>query len=86
VELCTSCWEELILMGVIVMLSLSRQIKKTRPILSLERRPCCGIKDWGILDKRAFEHYTVKVWLKVFLISLWILIYVNIAYMENRIE
>jgi hypothetical protein len=61
VELCTSCWEELILMGVTVLLSLSRKMKETRPILSQKRRPCCGIKDWGILEKRAFEHYTVKV-------------------------
>jgi hypothetical protein len=45
VELCTSCCEELILMGVTVLFSLSREIKKTRPILSLERIPCCGIKD-----------------------------------------
>jgi hypothetical protein len=60
----------LILMGVTVLLSLSRQIKKTRPISSLKRRPCCGIKDWGILEKRAFEHYTVKAWLKVCLIAL----------------
>jgi hypothetical protein len=86
VELCTSYFESLILMGVIVLLSLSRQLKKTRPILSLERRPCCGIKDWDILEKRAFEHHTVKVWLKVCLIALWILISVNIAYMVNIIE
>jgi hypothetical protein len=32
VEICTSCWEALILMGVIVLLSLNREIKKTRPI------------------------------------------------------
>jgi hypothetical protein len=70
VELCTSCWEALILMGVTVILSLSREIKKTRPILSQKIRPCCGIKDWGILEKRACEHYTIKVWLKVCLISL----------------
>jgi hypothetical protein len=38
VELCTSCWEALILMGVTVMLSLSRQIKKTRPISPLEKK------------------------------------------------
>jgi transposase InsO family protein len=38
VELCTSCWEALILMGVTVMLSLSRQIKKTRPISSLKMK------------------------------------------------
>jgi hypothetical protein len=86
VELCKSCWETLILMGVTILMSLSRQIKKTRPILSLERRPCCGIKDWGILEKMAFEHYMVKVWLKVCLIALRILIYVNIAYVENKNE
>jgi hypothetical protein len=69
VELCTSCWEELILMGVTIMLSLSKKMKEKRPILSHKRRPCCGIKDWNILEKRAFEHYTVKVWLKVCLIA-----------------
>jgi hypothetical protein len=61
VELCKNYWEELILMHVTVLLSLSRKMKETRPILSQKRRPCCGIKDWGILEKRAFEHYTVKV-------------------------
>jgi hypothetical protein len=86
VELYKSCWEALILMGVIVLLSLSRKIKKTRPISSLKRRPCCGIKNWDILEKMAFEHYTVKAWLEVCLISLWILISVNIAYMVNKIE
>jgi hypothetical protein len=34
-----------ILMAVTVMLSLNREINKTRPILSLERRSYCGIKD-----------------------------------------
>jgi hypothetical protein len=86
VELCISCWEALILMGVTIMFSLNREIMKTRPILSLNRRPCCGIKDWDILEKRAFEHYMIKVWLKVCLIALWILIYVKIAYMVNRIK
>jgi hypothetical protein len=61
VELCTSCWEALILVGVTILFSLSREIKKTRSILSLERIPCYGIKEWDILEKRAFEHYTVKV-------------------------
>jgi hypothetical protein len=73
-------------MGVIVLFSLSREMKEKRPILSLKRRPCRGIKYWGILEKMAFEHYTVKVWLKVCLISLWILISVNISYMVNIIE
>jgi hypothetical protein len=85
VELCTSYWEALILVGITVLLSLSREIKKTRSILSLERIPCYGIEDWNILEKRAFEHYMVKVWLKVCLIAPWILIFVNIAYMVNRI-
>jgi hypothetical protein len=40
----------------------------------------------GNNEKRAFEHYTVKAWLKVCLIALWILIFVNIAYMVNKIE
>jgi hypothetical protein len=75
-----------LLMGVTVLLSLSRQIKKTRLISSLKRRPCCGIKDWDILEKRAFEHYTIKVWLKASLIALWIFISVNISYMVNIIK
>jgi hypothetical protein len=53
-KLYTSYWEALILMGVTFLLSLSREMKEKRPILSLERRPCCGIKDWSILEKRAF--------------------------------
>jgi hypothetical protein len=61
VELCTSCCEALILMGVIVLLSLSREIKKIRKILSLKRRPCRGIKYWDILEKSAFEHYRVNL-------------------------
>jgi hypothetical protein len=48
-------------MGVIVMLSLSREIKKIRKILSLKRRPCRGIKYWDILEKSAFEHYRVNL-------------------------
>ena len=85
-ELCTSRCEALILVVVTIMLSMNREIKKTRPILSLERRPCYGIKDWDILEKRAFKHYMVKVWLKVCLIALWILISVNIVYVVNRIK
>jgi hypothetical protein len=67
-------------------ITLSRKINKRRSILALEGRLCCGIKDWDILEKHAFEQYTVKVWLKVCLIAPWILIYVNIAYMVNRIK
>jgi hypothetical protein len=86
VELCTSCLEELMLVGITIMLSLRREINNTRSILSLERIPCIGIKDSDILEKRAFEHYMIKVWLKVHLISPWILIFVNIVYMVNIIE
>jgi hypothetical protein len=73
-------------MGVTVLLSLNRRIKKTRSISSLKRRLCCGIKDRDILEKRDFEHYTVKVWLKVCLIVVWILISMKIRYMVNKIE
>ena len=38
-------------MGVTVLLSLSREMKETRPILSQKRRPCCGIKDRHIGEK-----------------------------------
>jgi hypothetical protein len=48
-------------MGVIVLFSLSREIKKIRKILSLKRRPCHGIKYWDILEKSAFEHYRVNL-------------------------
>jgi hypothetical protein len=73
-------------MGVTVMLFLKRQIKKTRSISSLKIRPCWAIKDWDMLEKRDFEHYTVKVWLKVCLIAVWILISMNIGYMVNIID
>jgi hypothetical protein len=80
VELCTCCCEALILMGVTVLLSLKRQIKKTRSISSLERRPCCGIKDWDILEKRDFEHYTVKAWLQEILTAINLYICDNPVY------
>jgi hypothetical protein len=38
----------------------------------------------GISERRVFDYYTVKVWLKVCLTSLWILIYVNIVYMGSK--
>jgi hypothetical protein len=46
---------------------------------------CCGIKDWGISERRVFDYYTVKVWLKVCLTALWILISMNIVYMGSKI-
>jgi hypothetical protein len=67
-ELYTSCWEEKLVMGVIMFLFL--RVKKEKPIWSLEKRQCCGIKDWDILERRAFEHYMIKVWLKVCLLHI----------------
>jgi hypothetical protein len=40
-------------------------MKKIGSLMSLERRPCYGINDWNILERRSFEHYVVKVRLKV---------------------
>jgi hypothetical protein len=85
VELYTSYWEVLIFMGVTFLSSLSYEIKNKGSIPSLETIPCCGIKDRDIMEKRSFEHYTLKLWLKLCLISPWILISLNITYMVNRI-
>jgi hypothetical protein len=72
-------------MGVIAPLFLILELKKKELLQSLDKRLCCGIKDWGISERRVFDYYTVKVWLKVCLTALWILIYVNIVYMGSRI-
>jgi hypothetical protein len=37
---------------------------------SLEKRLCCGIKDWGILERRDLIYYVVNLWLKVCLNAL----------------
>ena len=58
----------LLIMGVTIILFLRVAMKKIRPILSMERKQIYGIKDWDILERRAFKHYLVKVWLKVCLI------------------
>jgi hypothetical protein len=39
----------------------------------------------GHIERRVFDYYMVKVWLKVCLTALWILIYVNIVYMGSII-
>jgi hypothetical protein len=39
----------------------------------------------GHIGEKGLDYYTVKVWLKVCLTSLWILISVNIVYMGSRI-
>jgi hypothetical protein len=36
----------------------------------LKKRLCCGIKYRGISERRVFDYYMVKVWLKVFLTTL----------------
>jgi hypothetical protein len=51
-------------MGVIVPLFLILELKKKELLQSLEKRLCCGIKYWGISERRIFEYYMVKVWLK----------------------
>ena len=64
-ELYTSCWEELSLMGVTTLLFPRVKMKKIKFLTSLEKILCCGIKDRDILKRRVFNHYKVKVWLKV---------------------
>ena len=73
------------MMGVIAPLFLILKLKKKELLQSLKKRLCCGIKDCGILERRVFDYYMVKVWLKVCIIALWILIYVNIVYIGSRI-
>jgi hypothetical protein len=54
-ELCISCREALLVMGVIVPLFLILELKKKKLLQSLEKRLCCGIKDWGISERRDFR-------------------------------
>jgi hypothetical protein len=84
-ELYISFKEALLVMGVIVPLFLILELKKKEILQSLEKRLCRDIKDWGIFERRVFDYYTVKVWLKVCLIVLRILIFVNIVYMGSKI-
>ena len=85
-ELCTNCWEKQSLVTVIALLSPRAVMKKIMFLKSLEEILCCGIKYWDILERRVFNHYKVKVWLKVCLIVIQIVIFVDIVYMESRIE
>jgi hypothetical protein len=84
-ELYISYKEVKLLMGVIVPFFLILELNKKEPLQSLEKRLCCGIKYWGISEKRVFNYYMVKVRLKVFLIALWIFISMNIVYMGRKI-
>jgi hypothetical protein len=47
-------------MGVIAPLFLILKLKKKELLQSLEKRLCCGIKDWGISERRVFDYYTIK--------------------------
>jgi hypothetical protein len=53
-------------MGATTPFFLGLDMKKEKLMQSLDKRLCCGIKDWVILERRGFEYYTVKVWLKVY--------------------
>ena len=85
-KLYTSYWEELSLMGVTTLLFLRVKMNKVKSLTSLEEILCCGIKEWDILEKWVFNHHKVNVWLKVCLIVIQVLIYVNIVYMARKIE
>jgi hypothetical protein len=43
-------------MGVIAPLFLILELKKNELLQSLEKSLCCGIKDWGILERRVFDY------------------------------
>ena len=85
-ELCTSHWEELSLMGVTTLLFLIVKMKKENSLMSLEEILYCGIKYWDTFERRVFKHYNVKVWLKVHIIATQILVSVNMVYMVRIIE
>jgi hypothetical protein len=72
-------------MGVIVLLFLILELKKKELLQSLEKMLCCGVKYMGISERSVFEYYMVKLWLKVCLTYLYILISMNIFYMGRRI-
>jgi hypothetical protein len=48
-------------MGVIVPLFWVLEPKKKKILQYLEKRLCCGIKYWGILERRDFDNYMVNV-------------------------
>ena len=85
-ELYTNYWEKQSLVTVTTLLSPRAVMKKIMFLKSLEEKLCCGTKGWDILERRVFNHYKVKVWLKVCQNVILILISVSIAYMENKIE
>jgi hypothetical protein len=56
--------------GATILLFLRLDLNKEKLLQPLEKRLCCGIEDYDISERRAFEYYTIRVWLKVFPISL----------------
>jgi hypothetical protein len=52
------------MMGTTVLLFLILEPKKKKLLQYMEKRLCYDIKG-DILERRAFEYYMVKVWLKV---------------------
>ena len=44
---------------------LEEGVKDDRTLTASRETQFDGIKDWGILEKRGFNHYRVKVWFKV---------------------
>lgn len=85
-ELCTNYWEKQSFMSVTTLLFPRVEMKKIMSLKSLEEKLCCGIKGWDILERRVFNHYKVKVLLKVCQNVILISISVSIVYMENIIE
>jgi len=46
------------------------ELKKEKPLYPLEKRLCCGIKEWDISNRRAFDCCMVMLWWKVSLTAL----------------
>jgi len=69
-ELCIGCKESLLVMDVIVPLFIILDLKKKELLQSLKKRLFYGITYWGISERRVFDYYMVKVWLKVCLTTL----------------
>ena len=71
---------------VTTLLSPRAVMKKIMFLKSLEEKLCCGTNGWDILERRVFNHYKLKVWLKVCQNVILISISVSIFYIKNKIE
>ena len=69
-------------MGVTTLLFPRAEMKKIMSLTYLEEKLRCAIRDWDIFERRVFNNYKVKVWLKVCIIAIQFSISVNIVYME----